>query len=138
MAISYYILTGSLGALISILLHSVVYSGLELLRRPQLDAVLAMLQITVAETLLHMLGGVTMGFLFWLSWGLAAVIGVPWWQRGLGFGVLCGLGVALPSLISLSIALREARVLSIGVCARWVTTCLIVGLGCAWQWSKGM
>jgi hypothetical protein len=138
MAISYFLLTGSLGALISILAHSVVYSGLELLRMPRLNSLLALLQISIAETILHMLSGITMGFLFWLSWGLAAVIGVEWWWRGLGFGVLCALGVALPSLATLSLTTERSLPLSIAVGARWLTTCLIVGLACAWQWSKGI
>jgi hypothetical protein len=137
MEISYFLLNGSLGALISILAHSVTYSGLELLRRPQLNALLATLQVSVAETMLHMLSGIAMGFLFWLSWGLAAVVDVPWWGRGLGFGVLCALGVALPSLATLSMIRREPMTISLAVSARWLTTCLIVGLACAWQWAKG-
>ena len=138
MEISYFLLNGSLGALISILAHSVTYSGLELLRKPQLNALLATLQVSVAETLLHMLSGITMGFLFWLSWGLAAVVDVPWWWRGLGFGVLCALGVALPSLATLWMVRRESAVIGLAVSARWLTTCLIVGLACAWQWAKGL
>jgi len=137
MEISYFLLTGSLGALISILAHSVTYSGLELLRKPQLNTLLATLQVSVAETILHMLSGIAMGFLFWLSWGLAAVVDVPWWWRGLGFGVLCGLGVALPSLATLSMIRQEPLAISMAVSARWLTTCLIVGLACGWQWAKG-
>lgn len=136
MEISYFLITGSLGALISILLHSVAYSGLELLRKPQLDTLLAVLQVTVAETALHMMSGIAMGFLFWLSWGLAAVVGVPWWWRGLGFGVVCALGVALPCITTLAMTRRDSLPLSIAVAARWLTTCLIVGMACAWQWAK--
>jgi hypothetical protein len=138
MEISYFLLTGSLGALISILAHSVTYSGLELLRKPQLNTLLATLQVSIAETVLHMVSGTAMGFLFWLSWGLAAVVAVPWWGRGLGFGVLCALGVALPSLATLSMIRSEPWAVSIAVAARWLTTCLIVGLACAWQWAKGL
>jgi hypothetical protein len=138
MEISYFLLTGSLGALISILAHSVTYSGLELLRKPQLNTLLAMLQVSIAETVLHMLSGIAMGFLFWLSWGLAAVVDVPWWWRGLGFGVLCALGVALPSLATLSMVRNEPLAVSIAVSARWLTTCVIVGLACSWQWAKGL
>ncbi len=138
MEISYFLLTGSLGALISILAHSVTYSGLELLRKPQLNTLLATLQVSIAETILHMLSGIAMGFLFWLSWGLAAVVDVPWWWRGFGFGVLCALGVALPSLATLSMVRNESLAISIAVSARWLTTCLIVGLACAWQWAKGL
>jgi hypothetical protein len=137
MEISYFLFTGSLAALISILAHSVTYSGLELLDRPQLNSVLAVVQVSVAETLLHMTGGIAMGCLYWLSWGLAAVVGVEWWWRGLGFGVVCSLGIVLPSLVTLSLAGRESLLQSIAVSARWFTTCLLVGLACAWQWANG-
>ena len=90
----------------------------------------------MAETALHMMSGIAMGFLFWLSWGLAAVVGVPWWWRGLGFGVLCALGVALPCIATLSMTRRDSLPLGIAVAARWLTTCLIVGMACAWQWAK--
>ena len=138
MEISYFLLYGSLGALISILAHSVAYSGLELLGKPQLNAFLASLQVSVAETILHMLSGIAMGFLYWLSWGLAAVVDAPWWWRGLGFGALCSLGVALPSLTTLALTRSASLGISIAISARWLTTCLIVGLACAWQWAKGL
>jgi hypothetical protein len=137
MEISYFLFTGSLGALLSILAHSVVYSGLELLGRPRLSRVMALVQVSVAETLLHMLGGIAMGCLYWLSWGLAAVVGVQWWWRGLGFGVVCALGIVLPSLITLALAGREPRLQSMAVSTRWLTTCVFVGLACAWQWANG-
>jgi hypothetical protein len=137
MELSYFLFTGSLGALISILAHSVTYSGLELLHRPQLDSMLASMQITVAETLLHLLSGIGMGCLFWLSWGLAAVVGVEWWWRGLGFGVICAVGLVLPSLATQSLTRRGSWVPSIAMGARWLTTCLFVGLACGWQWANG-
>jgi hypothetical protein len=136
MEISYFLFTGSLGALLSILAHSVAYSGLELLRNPQ-SAALALVEVSVAETLLHLMGGMAMGALYWLSWGLAAVVGVEWWWRGLAYGVVCALGIVLPSLASLSLARREPLLQSLAVSARWLTTCLFVGLACAWQWANG-
>jgi hypothetical protein len=78
-----------------------------------------------------------MGCLYWLSWGLAAVVGVDWWWRGLGFGVVCALGIVLPSLVTLSLVGREPRLQSIALSSRWRTTCLLVGLACAWQWQNG-
>lgn len=135
---SYFLFTGSLGALISILTHSVVYSGLELLRMPRLNAVLAQVQVSVAETLLHLLSGIAMGLLFWLSWGLAAVVAIEWWWRGLMFGVMCGLGLVLPALATLSLTRREPLAQNLAVGARWLTTCLMVGLACAWQYAKGL
>jgi len=137
MEISYFLFTGSLGALISILAHSVAYSGLELLGKPQLSSALTLVQVSVAETLLHLMGGIMMGALYWLSWGLAAVVGVQWWCRGLGFGVLCALGIVLPSLASLCLVRREPLLQGLTVSARWLTTCLLVGLACSWQWANG-
>ena len=137
MEISYFLFTGSLGALISILAHSVVYSALELIGKPRLTATLAQVQVSVAETLLHLMGGIAMGALYWLSWGLAAVIGIEWWWRGLAFGVICAIGIVLPSLASLSLVRNEPWLHSLAVSARWLSTCLLVGLACSWQWAKG-
>lgn len=137
MEISYFLFNGSLGALLSILAHSVVYSLLEQLGNQQMRAVAALVQVSVAETLLHMMAGISMGSLYWLSWGLAAVVGVEWWWRGLGFGVVCAMGIVLPALVTLSLTGRQSLLHGIAVSSRWLTTCLLVGLACAWQWHNG-
>lgn len=36
----------------------------------------------------HAAFGLGVGILFWLSWGLPALIEINWWQRGLLFGLL--------------------------------------------------
>jgi hypothetical protein len=78
-----------------------------------------------------------MGSLYWLSWGLAAVVGMDWWWRGLAFGVVCAAGIVLPSLVTLSLAGRQPLLHGVAVSSRWLTTCLLVGLACAWQWHNG-
>src|SRR4029079_8847963 len=78
MDLTYLMLTGSLSGLVSVLLHSVLSSA-RTAERPR--ATVPPLQ--VSDALLHMLYGCGFALLFWLSWGLAAVVAVPWGGRGL-------------------------------------------------------
>lgn len=85
----------------------------------------------------HLLTGVVLALLFWLSWGLTAIVGVAWWQRGLTFAALAFGALVLPLLAIQALYMR--------VNARWfaafavdgVLTCAMVGLACAWTWSAG-
>jgi hypothetical protein len=135
MDVSQLLLTGSLSGLISVLAHSVIGSAVEVLRGPLPAAPGATLRIS--EALLHMLSGAGLALLFWLSWGMAAVVDVPWWLRGGWFGGLCWLALALPGTLNLAMS----RMVTVGVAAalalRWGTTCLITGLACAWSWRNG-
>src|SRR5262249_7528260 len=92
--------------------------------------------LDVADVLLHLLSGAGLGLVFWLSWGLASIVGVDWWVRGLCFGALSWAALALPAVISVSIG----RAQSIGevsvLAARWGTACLAGGLACAWSWQR--
>jgi len=133
MELSYLLFTGSLSGLISILGHSVVWSVVELKggRREQAHE----LQVQVAEAFLHMLFGVTLGFLFWLSWGLAAIVQVPWWVRGLAFGGLAAVAL-VPALLNTLLSGRMHGKLLAIFGSRWLTTCLVAGLSCAWSWER--
>jgi len=42
--------------------------------------------------------GAALGFLFWLGWGLIAVVGAPWYATGLLYGLLCWASLAVPVL----------------------------------------
>jgi len=133
MELSYLLFTGSLSGLVSILGHSVVWSVIELAtgRRATSNE----MQVQVAEAFLHMAFGVTLGFLFWLSWGLAAIVQVEWWVRGLVFGGLAAMAL-VPALLNTLLSGRmQGRLLAI-FGSRWLTTCLIAGLGCAWSWER--
>jgi hypothetical protein len=133
MELSYLLFTGSLSGLVSILGHSVVWSLVEIAghRRPGIRE----RQVQISEALLHMLFGVTLGFLFWLSWGLAAIVQVPWWVRGLAFGGLAAVAL-FPALLNTVMSGRMQGSLFAIFGSRWVTTCLVAGLSCAWSWEK--
>jgi hypothetical protein len=131
MDLTYLMLTGSLSGLVSVLLHSVLESARTAVRP---SAVVQPLQIS--DALLHMLYGSGFALLFWLSWGLAAVVDVPWWVRGLSFGSLCWLSFAVPSVVGVALS-RGLPVATIGSLAlRWATTSVIAGLTCAWSWER--
>jgi len=86
----------------------------------------------VLEASAHVIAGAGMGLLFWLSWGLAAVVAVPWWVRGLTFGLLCAAVIALPVLAATALRLKiQRRVLSV-LLVEWSYTCTMAGLACAW------
>jgi len=129
------LLTGSLSGLVSVLGHSVFWSGIELLARPQRETYA---DLPVLEVILHMLTGIGLGLLFWLSWGLAAIVDVAWWLRGLSFGGLCVLGLVLPLTVSTLLVQPQAWRPVAARTARWITTCLIVGLACGWSWARRM
>ena len=122
MDLTYLLLTGSLSGLVSVLAHSVA-------RRPRVAAVAPGAPsrsppLQVSDALLHMLCGTGSALLFWLSWGLAAVVDVPWWVRGLSFGSLCWLSLARAERRRAS---HCARGLPVGatiaaIASRWATT----------------
>lgn len=139
---SYLLLLGALSGLVSVLLHAVLWSLLELVRPASgaaainLETRAAMARLDVPDILLHVLAGVGLGLMFWLSWGLAAVVSVPWWARGFTFGGLAWAVMGLPAIISLARARSGARGATGVIALQWATTCLIAGLACAWSWER--
>lgn len=133
MELSYLLFTGSLSGLVSILGHSVLWSVVEFAGRRRAGS--HELQVQVAEAFLHMLFGVTLGLLFWLSWGLAAIVQVSWWLRGLVFGGLAAVALVPALLNTLLTGRMQGKLLAV-FGSRWVTTCFVVGLGCAWSWER--
>lgn len=139
MELSYVLFTGALSGLISALGHSVVWSALGLLQPSAQARTLAPnATVEVLEILLHMGAGAALGFMFWLSWGLAAVVDVSWWVRGVSFGSLCWLALALPATASLAMIQRIPLVTAVSTASKWATTCVITGLSCAWSWERVM
>lgn len=139
---SYLLLLGALSGLVSVLFHVVLWSLIELLRPAggaapvNVETRAAMSRLDVPDILLHVAAGIGLGLMFWLSWGLAAVVSVPWWARGLMFGALAWTVMGLPAIVSLARARGGTRG-TIGVIAlQWATTCLIAGLACAWSWER--
>jgi hypothetical protein len=135
---SYLLLTGALSGLVSLLAHAVIWSIAELLQPRLREANTSNRQLDIPDVLLHLLAGTGMGLLFWLSWGLAAIVDVPWWWRGSIFGGLAWLTLAAPAVISLARARQMGAGPVLIIVTRWGTTCLIAGLACAWGWERSV
>lgn len=136
MELSYLLLMGSMSGLVAVLAHSIIYSLYELIRArgPSVNS------LTVTDAFLHLICGSGLGLLFWLSWGLAAIVDVPWWVRGATFAMLCWVPLSLPAVVAAWVGAAPERGLSTKAMAmmasRWAMTCLVAGLTCAWSWDK--
>jgi hypothetical protein len=86
--------------------------------------------------LVYGLGGAALGFLFWLGWGLVALVERPWPYVGLLFGLICWAGAALPVLGMLHLKLREPKRLAAVLAVEWLVACLAIGLLCAMAWHR--
>lgn len=135
---SYLLLLGSLSGLVSVLLHAVVWSLLDALYPKAAAERAGAARLDLPDIVLHAVSGTGLGLVFWLSWGLAAMVDVRWWLRGASFGALAWLFVALPAIISLARAKSGAPGATVAVALQWATTCLITGLACAWSWQRAM
>jgi hypothetical protein len=137
-ALSYLLIMGSLSGLVAVLAHSVIYSLYELISSRGTH----MSSVSFADAFLHLICGTGLGLLFWLSWGLAGMVDVPWWIRGISFAMLCWVPVSLPAVVAAWISVAPERGLSTKTMAlmasRWATTCLIAGLACAWSWERSV
>jgi hypothetical protein len=91
----------------------------------------------VAGALLYGSGGAALGFLFWLGWGLVALVDVNWIAVGAAFGALCWAGGALPALGMLQLRLREPRHVAVVLAVEWLVACLAAGVLCALAWHRG-
>ena len=88
------------------------------------------------DAALRAAAGAALGFLFWLGWGLIAVVGSPWYATGLLFGGLCWAAIAAPVLATLLLHGRaQARPVAAHA-VEWLVTCLAVGLLCALAWHR--
>jgi uncharacterized membrane protein YedE/YeeE len=91
----------------------------------------------LASVLLHLVAGSILGLLFWLSWGLTGIVSIPWWVRGLSFAGLTWIALCVPLLLSLVVSARISSALLAKSAMEWLTTCVLVGLACAWSWAEG-
>jgi len=136
MELSYLLLIGSLSGLASVLLHAVLASLLDTMRRVPVEHEHP--QLELSDALLHMLCGSGLGLLFWLSWGLAAIVAVPWWLRGAAFAGLSGFTLALPAILDIAWTRGLTRAVTLTIASRWATTFLVAGLACAWSWERAV
>jgi hypothetical protein len=80
--------------------------------------------------------GAFAGFVFWLSWGLAALPHLPWFELGAVYGALIWVAAALPPLGALAVRLRQpARALGLMALESLVAS-LSVGALCAYAWQR--
>jgi hypothetical protein len=85
--------------------------------------------------LAHLSVGACLGFIFWLSWGFTALVGITWWQRGAVFALLTWALCCVP-LVSAHVSLRERQGSTTALLAlQWLTTFVFAGLSCAWTWA---
>jgi hypothetical protein len=89
-----------------------------------------------AGAALRAAAGATLGLLFFLGWGLIAIVGLPWYVVGLLYGTAVWTGVAAPVLGTLLLhAPGSARAVAAHA-AEWLFTCLAIGLLCAFAWHR--
>jgi hypothetical protein len=84
---------------------------------------------------IHAVWGLAFGLLFWLSWGLTAIVSVSWWWRGTAFGLLCGGVIVLPVLWIARLLLNWPWRTVAALLSDAVATSLSAGLLCAWTWA---
>jgi hypothetical protein len=134
MELSYFLFVGGLSGLVSTLGHTVAWSATEFVaKRPPNDG-----QVGLIEALMHLVSGLGLGLIYWLSWGFAAIVDVSWWARGLGFGALCWACLAGPALAAVTVSGRLPPGVALLHASRWGSTCLIAGIACAWTWQRAV
>jgi hypothetical protein len=90
----------------------------------------------LAGAALYGIGGAIAGFLFWLGWGLVAVVATPWPLIGALYGVLLWGAAALPMLGVLWLRLREPQVALAAFALEGLVACGTVGVLCAYVWHR--
>jgi hypothetical protein len=86
--------------------------------------------------LLYLVTGAALGSLFWISWGLVAIFGIPWWQRGLVFAFAIWAATCLPLALNLLVQRRWHWSVAVTSIVEWLVMLVFVGLACAWRWSS--
>ena len=84
----------------------------------------------------HALAGATQGLFFWLSWGLAALGIMSWWQQGLVVGGAFSLLLVMPIFLISTSVIRIDRKIVWVLCGETLTTCMAVALACSWNWMR--
>jgi hypothetical protein len=90
----------------------------------------------LAGASLRAVAGAALGFLFWLGWGLIAIVNVPWYGVGLTYGAVTWAALAAPALGTLLLRERGQTRPIVAHTVEWLATCMIVGLFCAWSWYR--
>ena len=90
----------------------------------------------VTASALRAAAGAVLGFVFWLGWGLIALVGLPWYVVGLVYGGLCWLALVAPVLATLALRWPGAGRVAAAHAAEWLFTSLAIGLLCALAWHR--
>ena len=90
----------------------------------------------VLASALRAAAGAVLGFVFWLGWGLIALVGLPWYAVGLVYGGLCWLALVAPVLATLALRWPGSGRVAAAHAAEWLFTCLAIGLLCALAWHR--
>ena len=89
----------------------------------------------VALLIAHLAVGIGLGFIFWLSWGFTAVVGVTWWQRGIIFALATWLLFFIPLASTQLQTVNVPRATTVAIATQWLITFVLAGLACAWSWG---
>jgi len=90
----------------------------------------------LAGAALRAAAGAVLGFLFWLGWGLIAVVGWPWYAVGLLYGTLAWLALVAPTLGTWLLRGHGPAAAVAAHAVEWLVTCLAIGLLCALAWHR--
>jgi hypothetical protein len=90
----------------------------------------------LATAIVYGAAGAGAGLLFWLGWGLAAFVAVPWYVVGAAFGGLLWVGAAMPALLLLATRLPALRAACSIIALETCAAALAVGLLCALVWQR--
>ena len=80
--------------------------------------------------------GAALGFLFWLGWGLIAVVGRPWYEVGLLYGLLAWAALVAPTLGTYLLHGHGPARPVAAHAVEWLFTCGSIGLLCALAWHR--
>jgi hypothetical protein len=90
----------------------------------------------LAGALSYGLCGAAAGFLFWLGWGLVALVAIEWPLVGLLYGGLLWAAGALPTLGMLWLRLNTLRAALLVQMLESLVACMSIGLLCAFAWYR--
>jgi hypothetical protein len=90
----------------------------------------------VAGAALRGAAGAALGFLFWLGWGLIAIVGRPWYEVGVLYGTLVWVASVVPALGTLSLRGHGPAQPVAAHAVEWLFTCMAIGLLCALAWHR--
>jgi len=85
----------------------------------------------------HAFAGASQGFLFWLSWGLAALTIKSWWMHGLIVGSAYSLLFLVPIMFCCASVMRMSKQVCWILLGETVSISVAVGVACSWNWTHG-